>query len=92
MPEAAATLAVNELFGPTFRKGEGASQGWLARFLRLFRCHLSFMYCDTPPMPEGTDSTTVLDRMRLLADPVLARGWNLTSRLHILLWENARAL
>lgn len=42
-------------------------------------------------MPEGTDSTTVLDRMRLLAEPVLARGWNLTSRLHILLWENARA-
>ncbi|GLZ37904.1 7-carboxy-7-deazaguanine synthase QueE [Actinokineospora sp. NBRC 105648] len=42
-------------------------------------------------MPEGTDSTTILDRMRLLADPVLARGWNLTSRLHILLWGNVRA-
>jgi organic radical activating enzyme len=234
MPETAATLTVNELFGPTFQ-GEGASQGRLARFLRLFRCHLSCMYCDTPQtwdgrrydlvteqrhlsvadilgwladgpsgllvitggepllqqpalepllaaisearlatevevetsgtiaptpavvdavtrytvspklansnllarqrirpavlrqfvlsgkaswkfvvespedlnevqdlvteyrldpvwiMPEGTDSTTVLDRMRLLADPVHARGWNLTSRLHILLWENARA-
>lgn len=42
-------------------------------------------------MPEGSDSVTVLDRMRVLADPVLARGWHLTSRLHILLWENARA-
>lgn len=42
-------------------------------------------------MPEGSDSVTVLDRMRMLADPVLARGWHLTSRLHILLWENARA-
>lgn len=42
-------------------------------------------------MPEGSDSETVLDRMRMLADPVLARGWHLTSRLHILLWENARA-
>ena len=42
-------------------------------------------------MPEGSDSVTVLDRMRVLADPVLARGWHLTSRLHVLLWENARA-
>lgn len=41
-------------------------------------------------MPEGTDSTTVLARMRLLADPVLARGWNLSTRLHTLLWENDR--
>ncbi|MFI7676354.1 7-carboxy-7-deazaguanine synthase QueE [Actinophytocola sp. NPDC049390] len=234
MPKASATLVVNELFGPTFQ-GEGTSQGRLARFLRLFGCHLSCEWCDTPQtwdrrrhdvaaeqrhlgvadvldwladgpsgllvitggepllqqqaleplltaindaglsteievetsgtvaptpaivdavtrftvspklansnllarqrirpavlrqfvlsgkaswkfvvqcpeqlaevgdlaagyqldpvwiMPEGTDSTTVLDRMRLLADPVLARGWNLTSRLHILLWENARA-
>lgn len=42
-------------------------------------------------MPEGTDSTTVVNRMRLLADPVLARGWNLSTRLHTLLWENDRA-
>lgn len=42
-------------------------------------------------MPEGTDSATVLNRMRRLAEPVLERGWNLTSRLHTLLWENARA-
>jgi 7-carboxy-7-deazaguanine synthase len=41
-------------------------------------------------MPEGTDSTTVLARMRLLADPVLARGWHLSTRLHTLLWENDR--
>jgi 7-carboxy-7-deazaguanine synthase len=41
-------------------------------------------------MPEGTDSTTVLTRMRLLADPVLARGWHLSTRLHTLLWENDR--
>lgn len=234
MPEASATLVVNELFGPTFQ-GEGTSQGRLARFLRLFGCHLSCEWCDTPQtwdrrrhdltaeqrhlgvadvldwladgpsgllvitggepllqqqaleplltaigdaglateievepsgtvaptpavvdavtrftvspklansnllarqrirpavlrqfvlsgkaswkfvvqcleelaevgdlaaeyqldpvwiMPEGIDSATVLDRMRLLADPVLARGWNLTSRLQILLWENAHA-
>jgi 7-carboxy-7-deazaguanine synthase len=41
-------------------------------------------------MPEGTDSTTVLARMRLLADPVLTRGWHLSPRLHTLLWENDR--
>lgn len=41
-------------------------------------------------MPEGTDSTTVLARMRLLADPVLAHGWNLSTRLHTLLWDNDR--
>jgi 7-carboxy-7-deazaguanine synthase len=28
--------------------------------------------------------------MRLLADPVPARGWNLSTRLHTLLWENDR--
>jgi 7-carboxy-7-deazaguanine synthase len=42
-------------------------------------------------MPEGTDSTTILTRMRLLADPVLARGWNLSNRLQVLIWEDARA-
>ncbi|HEX3648557.1 MAG TPA: 7-carboxy-7-deazaguanine synthase QueE [Pseudonocardiaceae bacterium] len=41
-------------------------------------------------MPEGTDSATILARMRLLADPVLVRGWNLSTRLHTLLWENDR--
>ncbi|SHF60384.1 hypothetical protein SAMN05444320_104245 [Streptoalloteichus hindustanus] len=42
-------------------------------------------------MPEGTDSTTVLTRARHLADPVLERGWNLSTRLHTLLWDNVRA-
>ncbi|MGI5213817.1 7-carboxy-7-deazaguanine synthase QueE [Plantactinospora sp. CA-290183] len=41
-------------------------------------------------MPEGTDPTVVLDRMRLLAGPVIERGWNLTTRLHILLWGDLR--
>jgi 7-carboxy-7-deazaguanine synthase len=41
-------------------------------------------------MPEGTDEATVVARMRLLADPVLERGWNLTSRLHVLLWGDQR--
>lgn len=41
-------------------------------------------------MPEGTTSATVLAGMRALAGPVAARGWNLTGRLHVLLWENER--
>lgn len=41
-------------------------------------------------MPEGTDAATVLDRLRRLADPALARGWNVTPRLHVLLWGDER--
>lgn len=41
-------------------------------------------------MPEGTSSTLVLARMRELAGPVAERGWNLTSRLQVLLWEDER--
>jgi len=41
-------------------------------------------------MPEGTDPTTLLERSRQLADPVLARGWNFTPRLHVLLWGDQR--
>lgn len=37
-------------------------------------------------MPEGTQAEMVLTRGRELADPVLERGWNLTTRLHTLLW------
>jgi 7-carboxy-7-deazaguanine synthase len=41
-------------------------------------------------MPEGTSSEQVLDGLRQLADSVLERGWNLTPRLHTLLWGDAR--
>lgn len=41
-------------------------------------------------MPEGTTSEQILHRMRDLAGPVLERGWNLTPRLHTLLWGDAR--
>jgi 7-carboxy-7-deazaguanine synthase len=41
-------------------------------------------------MPEGTDAATVTARARLLADPVLARGWNMTTRLHVLIWGDER--
>jgi 7-carboxy-7-deazaguanine synthase len=43
-------------------------------------------------MPEGTDAATLEERSALLADPVIARGWNLTTRLHILLWGDKRGV
>ena len=41
-------------------------------------------------MPEGTDAATLLGRSTELADDVVKRGWNLSSRLHILLWGDVR--
>jgi 7-carboxy-7-deazaguanine synthase len=41
-------------------------------------------------MPEGTDAGGVLRTQRRLADAVLARGWNLTTRLHVVLWGDQR--
>ena len=43
-------------------------------------------------MPEGTDAATIVDRSRALIEPVLARGWNLTTRLHVLLWGDRRGV
>jgi 7-carboxy-7-deazaguanine synthase len=41
-------------------------------------------------MPEGCDSSTIITRLRALAGPVIARGWNLSPRLQVLLWEDER--
>jgi len=41
-------------------------------------------------MPEGTDAPTLVARARRLEDDVVARGWHLTPRLHILLWGAER--
>ncbi|NKQ55585.1 7-carboxy-7-deazaguanine synthase QueE [Amycolatopsis sp. K13G38] len=41
-------------------------------------------------MPEGTTRETVLDRMPWLADEAVRRNWNLSTRLHILLWGDQR--
>jgi 7-cyano-7-deazaguanosine (preQ0) biosynthesis protein QueE len=43
-------------------------------------------------MPEGTDAAAIVERARALIDPVLARGWNLTTRLHVLLWGDRRGV
>lgn len=41
-------------------------------------------------MPEGTTPERVLAGTRRLAGPTLARGYNLTTRLHTLLWGDER--
>jgi len=41
-------------------------------------------------MPEGTTPEAVLDGGRRLAEAVVARGWQLSTRLHILLWGDER--
>jgi 7-cyano-7-deazaguanosine (preQ0) biosynthesis protein QueE len=41
-------------------------------------------------MPEGTDARTVAKRTSSLAAGAVARGWNMTTRLHVLTWGNQR--
>ena len=43
-------------------------------------------------MPEGTDAAILTERQRALAPAVIERGWNLTTRLHILLWGDRRGV
>lgn len=41
-------------------------------------------------MPEGAEPSTMMMHAKKLADPVLARGWNMTLRMHTLLWGDER--
>jgi 7-carboxy-7-deazaguanine synthase len=41
-------------------------------------------------MPEGRTADAVLAGMRALADDVASRGWNLSGRLHVLVWGDER--
>jgi 7-carboxy-7-deazaguanine synthase len=43
-------------------------------------------------MPEGIDAATLERRSRQLAEDVIKRGWNLTTRLHILIWGDRRGV
>lgn len=43
-------------------------------------------------MPEGRDAEVLAERMQALAPAVLARGWRLTPRLHVLLWGDRRGV
>jgi 7-carboxy-7-deazaguanine synthase len=41
-------------------------------------------------MPEATTPGAVLAGLRALAEPALAHGWNLGTRLHVLVWGDRR--
>lgn len=41
-------------------------------------------------MPEGRTAAEVVDTTRAIADTVVARGWRLTTRLHVLAWGDQR--
>jgi organic radical activating enzyme len=43
-------------------------------------------------MPEGITPADIATRLYDLAQPVLDRGWNLTSRLHVQLYGNRRGV
>lgn len=43
-------------------------------------------------MPEGVRPDVISTRSQLLAEAVLGHGWNLTTRLHILLYGNRRGI
>jgi hypothetical protein len=43
-------------------------------------------------MPEGVHADVVVNRSKALVEAVLARGWNLTTRLHVLLYGNRRGV
>jgi organic radical activating enzyme len=47
--------------------------------------------CRVYAMPLGTTVADQLLNMKLIADRVLAEGWNLTPRLHTLIWGDERA-
>lgn len=43
-------------------------------------------------MPAGTTADQVIGTLRTLAEPTIAHGWNLTSRLHVETWGDVRGV
>ena len=43
-------------------------------------------------MPEGIDAETITATLADLADIVVAKGYNLTTRMHVLAWGNKRGV
>lgn len=41
-------------------------------------------------MPEGVEEDTINTRLRYLAERVIQRGWNISTRLHTVIWGNVR--
>jgi 7-carboxy-7-deazaguanine synthase len=43
-------------------------------------------------MPEGKDPNAINEHAQQLASEVIRYGWNLTTRLHVLLYGNRRGV
>ena len=43
-------------------------------------------------MPEGRDPVTLQAHTDTLADAVITRGWNITPRLHVMIWGSRRGV
>lgn len=43
-------------------------------------------------MPEGRQATAIVNGLAALVDGVVARGWNLSPRLHVLCWGDKRGV
>lgn len=41
-------------------------------------------------MPEGVTQEVILERLRGMSDEVIMRGWNISTRMHVLLWGDQR--
>jgi 7-carboxy-7-deazaguanine synthase len=55
-------------------------------------CNLAYIPTESVwIMPEGADTVTQLNTARKLADAVIKRGWNLSLRVHTLIWNQERA-
>ncbi|WP_406692787.1 hypothetical protein REH65_14360 [Saccharopolyspora sp. ID03-671] len=56
----------------------------------ISRCADEFDLSPVWIMPEGTTRESVLSKMSWLADEAVHRSWNLSTRLHIILWGDER--
>lgn len=41
-------------------------------------------------MPEGVEAAALAERLRWIASAAIDRGWNVTTRLHVVLWGDER--
>jgi 7-carboxy-7-deazaguanine synthase len=64
-----------------------SGDGDLAELVRL---QADFGLAPIWVMPQGVTEQSVLAGLRALAGPALEHGWNLTTRLHVLLWGDER--
>ncbi len=82
-------LRAFEALGTTAFKFVAADVGDLEEIAAVVdECALT----DVWVMPEGTDADTIVRRSRELANDVLQRGWNFTTRLHVLVWGDRRGV